>query len=70
MHASFLSHLYARAFVYANLGNCIEVYDWSKSSLREHHKIAIYNDECVSGVVDDREMSLTVISGLFTTFKP
>lgn len=67
--ASLYSDRYARAFIQAGLGACVEIYDWTASNLQEHNKITI-NERCVSDVFDVLRMGLTFISGSFTPFEP
>ncbi|KZP09878.1 hypothetical protein FIBSPDRAFT_900123 [Athelia psychrophila] len=45
MDASLHGHLYAKAFTCTSLGSCVEVYDWSTSSLREHRKAVMHNND-------------------------
>lgn len=42
---------YARAVIYADLGQCVEIFDWSASNLQELRKTAI-NEPCVGAVID------------------
>ncbi|KAF7984646.1 hypothetical protein HWV62_12887 [Athelia sp. TMB] len=43
--ASLCGGRYARGLIYAEVGTCVEIYDWTASNLQEHRK-AVINERC------------------------